>query len=291
MLYNSAGEVVRHLFDGHLQSQPSELDLSADTLIPGLSQVALDLHGLHYAGQGSLIWEGQNDGSQNSGGGLYYLKAEFTDEYGNVKALIKEVQVLSAPTPPRLEIYNSAGELVLRQNLSGAFASSNGLRLDSGSNSVGDGGKVTVYLREVSGELPWTWDGRNDRGTMVSAGSYLMKLVSPGPDGSVSVQTKDFILLRAPEDDLLGPILPEQNPLRGDSPVRLRFKPDASVNLSVRAYNLAGELLAHVEANGGSGSLSLQSGTWASGIYLLEVEAYRDHSLLKRSVLKVGVVR
>lgn len=198
---------------------------------------------------------------------------------------------MSAPPPPSLDIYNSAGERVLHQVLRGALAGSNGLRLDSASSSVGDGGKVTVHLIQAGGELPWTWDGRNDQGAIVSSGSYMMKLLSPGPDGSVSVQTKDFILLRAPENGLVGAILPEQNPLRGGGPLRLRFTPDASLELRVRAYSLAGELLAHAQANGGGGSLSLQSGTWASGIYLVEVEAYRDRALLRRSVLKVGVLR
>ena len=110
-VYNSAGEEVRHLYQGRVYADPLHVSLSASAVIAGNIPLTLFLSGPLEEGGDRLFWNGTNDQGQNMSNGLYYLKAQATDPFGRVTTLVMEVLVMN-PRKAFLEICNSAGEVV-----------------------------------------------------------------------------------------------------------------------------------------------------------------------------------
>ena len=286
-MYNAAGELVRSLFTGSLQAQPSSLSLDHGLLLAGLDSVSLNLGDALYAGEGSLAWDGRGQGGAVVEGGVYYLKAEFIDSFGATNAVIREVQVLPSQSVGSLEVYNSAGELVYREQLPPAQALATDLRLGAGSED----GSVNVILKNGASESPWAWNGRNQQGALVASGNYTFKLVSTSTQGSRSVVSKDILLLRPPQSALPGgAVLPQSNPVRGGEPLALRWEVAPGYGVRARVYNAAGELVASAGAQGQDGSLGLGQGL-ASGIYLVGVDFLRGSALERRVRVKMAVLR
>jgi len=63
-------------------------------------------------GSSTVVWDGNNDNSGSVGGGMYTIKAEIVDPFGQVTSLVQSVQVLPGGSQQSLDIFNSAGELV-----------------------------------------------------------------------------------------------------------------------------------------------------------------------------------
>jgi hypothetical protein len=264
-VYNSAGERVRLLYDGGLEGAPSP-SLDAAVLAAGGS-LSLRLGTRLPGGASSLSWDGTSDGGQSVAGGVYELKVETEDPFGAKTSVILSVQALSAPLGAVLAVYNSAGECVRRQALSGPDALASGFEPER---------SVLAPEQVLKGQLllpggpviSVLWDGRNAAGDQVAGGVYSLVLELAGT-GRV-VQARNIEVLKAP-----GPPAPEL--VAGPSPLRGRWltlvcAPFAGRSLAAQAYDLAGEAVAAGASSDGSGRLRLDAAGLAPGLYFLAVQ-------------------
>jgi hypothetical protein len=78
----------------------------------GADGVTIQFPGVLNTGGSSVFWGGLNDSAMLVKGGVYTIKAEITDNFGQVTSLIKVVQVVPGGAQQLLRIFNSAGETV-----------------------------------------------------------------------------------------------------------------------------------------------------------------------------------
>jgi hypothetical protein len=300
VIYNSAGEAVKHLYDGASENQPGGFTLSSKLVAPGGPGVLLQFGGLLATGQNSLGWQGLNDMGQTVAGGVYTIKVQQKDSFGNVESWDQEVSVLPPATQQWLAIYNSAGELVARLDSASLGLSASltdvgfanpaqtGFVLPGGTSG---GGGVTLMLKENSGNVvSYTWDGRNSQGQEISSGTYVVQLMSQGLGSAQILSSKTFTVL-APEKSGAPKVYVGPSPLGPkDSSLVFAYAPlPGSEVATVKLYNLAGELVVQGASASTGGPLRLPVGNWASGIYLAVFEVWNQGSLVSKQILKVPV--
>jgi hypothetical protein len=251
-------------------------------------------------GGSSVFWGGLNDSAMLVKGGVYTIKAEITDNFGQVTSLIKVVQVVPGGAQQLLRIFNSAGETVReiplaavpganRMNLP---AESYALELDA-SGAVLNPLKIDVYGN--SGWVSQAWDGLNDSGLPVNSGTYTVQLVSQEGGKSAVVTSRSITVLKAPETgSVLDTVIVAPNPAAASAHVQFFYDPSklAGHELVARVYSLAGELISASSDPNHSGKVDLFAGRQlSSGIYLVRCELREGPALVKARVMKIAVVR
>jgi hypothetical protein len=291
-VYNSAGELVRTLFEGQGEASTG-MGLASGSFLEGQGSMVLNFGGRLENGSTQLSWDGTNDGGQYVGGGAYTVRVEIEDSFGHSDSWIQGVNVMPGASTQRLEIFNSAGELVVILD-SGANSATALTRLGLKAGSSGafalESGGVDFVLDDGSGSpLYLTWDGRNAAGSFVAPGSYTAQLVDIS-GGRKVVVTQGFVILagsKAPFIPLLGP-----NPLGPqDKTLRLLAGVASGEHLELRLYNAAGELVGAATGAAGSGSLGLQLGPWSGGIYVAVIELREGSALKERKLIKMALIR
>ena len=291
-LYNSAGERVRLLFEGAAQFIVPDISLSGSLLVTGQVPLSLDLQGASYQGQGSMSWDGTNDGGQGVSSGAYYFKIETVDSLGTTTVQIKSVQVLNVQGQNSLEVFNSAGERVYHQVLGAAYDGAGAMRIDQDSMLTGGQKDLVVTLTLNSGQTQVGWNGLNDQGVPVASGVYSIQWVHTNAGGARVVESKSITVLRTPDGSLPGgdfKVAP--NPVHGTDPITVCFDPAPGFQVHANLYNLAGERVAMDAVDGAAGRCVLGEGRLASGTYLVELEMKAGMALLRRETRKAAVVR
>jgi hypothetical protein len=105
------------------------------------------------------------------------------------------------------------------------------------------------------------------------------------------VQTMTVAVIKAPGAALGGDFKAGPNPARPGAPLRFGFDPCPGHQVSVDLYNVAGEHVARVAGDGGSGSLTLGGEGLAPGAYVAEVGVWSGRARLRRCSLKVALLR
>jgi hypothetical protein len=304
-LYNSAGEVVLDLFDGHAENAPTDLVLTSNVLTSGTGlsgaigfvfQGALEGYG--NGPQNTVYWQGQNNSAQLVGGGTYYAKLEVQDSFGNVRALTQSISVVQVTNRQSLTVYNSAGEAVAHLALGAATGSRLDIKesteaVDQDPSTGAVTGGFNIDLIQPNGTVTTVpWQGLGDQGQLLSPGSYTVELVTEQSGGATVRESKGIVLLRAPGRDSLSSAVFAPQPWRNDRPLELFFKPlMPGDGVRVNVYNAAAELVLTDYADGSSGHQVLSAGKLASGIYLVELTWVRGQAILQRRVMKLAVVR
>jgi hypothetical protein len=303
--YNSAGELVKLLFEGPAQYQPGQLSTDTSLVPGGAGGVTLSFPGFlrdPVLGQiSSLLWLADNNAGQLVSGGVYTLKAEITDNFGEITTLQKSIQVVSVVPQNRVLIYNSAGELVAAPVLplppSGRAYTGMRLKADSYAPEYDASGaartSLRFELRDETGAVSYLdWDGRNAMGIPVASGSYIAELVynAPGGAGSTVIETKGFVVLRTAEPGSLDGLIAGPNPLPAKQALRVRVPLSPGYHAVARLYNLAGELVAQGEDADADGVLSMDPAGAAPGVYLLKVANMRGGAVASQRLLKIGIV-
>lgn len=300
-LFNSAGERVRLLFTGSSQAVPKSLSLSQDALLSGSSSTDLILGSLLTDGSDRLSWSGDNDNGQFVEGGTYYFKAEYSDPFGSVTALIVPVQVIRGQGEQTLEIFNSAGEKVFARGLGLSITAA--VALDVGEDGVlafeydpATGSALAsarIAVRDQDGkEVVLPWDGRNQQGVPVSGGSYTIQVTSVSAGGKRDVISRPVQVLSTAKEPLAqGTIQVVPNPSRGEKPVVIQYMPSPGAYGRARIYNLAGELVAQAADPSRSGQLRAEVQGMAGGIYLIDLESTNGTAVFARRQLKLAIVK
>jgi hypothetical protein len=301
-VYNSAGEVVRLLYNGTAQAGTTGI-----TLLPGLQvdpstgALAFGIEGLLTAAGGTRYWPMDNNGGQRVGGGIYYITLALTDPYGNTKTQSLAVEVMPLDQESSLEVYNSAGELVRKialDNLSGPPSDlllSDGAAFVGASPQAGPTAGLRLDLKVGGATQPAYWDGNNGAGQPVSPGTYLIKLVTGVPGQRNTVKTISVTLLQTPElaaQAAAASAVFAPNPIvPGASSIQLRYAPAPGLSGQVRLYNLAGELIASGVDDGGTGLIILPLQV-SGGVYVADFGIVGSSGArLARRALKLAVVR
>jgi len=208
------------------------------------------------------------------------MKMEYRDPFGQTTSFTKSVQVLDGGDAQHLDVFNSAGELAFRADLSSLSKTVTAFSFDkdvlasaySASGSGMDAIQITLsFADNTSVTVPW--DGRGLDGRPLQSGSYTAVLVSADQQGS-RVASKSFTVIRAPDADLSWAPLIGPNPAPSEGApllgrvLQLRYPPGELVDATAELYNLAGEKVTEAQDAGGTGTLWLSYESKASGVYI-----------------------
>jgi len=299
-IYNSAGELVKGLYNGSSEYPASQAQVLQTATQGGGVQV--DVAGLGGSAGSNLVWNGTNNGGQAVASGSYYVQISSVNSFGQVQSQDMTVSVVSAAGSATLAVYNSAGELV--DNLSGQLATAGaeptGMSLPVGQNGVvastgpGKGGlTITVTLADGTTTQAF-WDGRSTQGQSLQSGNYLVTLSLSVAGSNEVLKTVPVVLLATTNESASGmanSALVAPNPVDG-SWFEVHYQaPTSGTYTAVGVlYDLSGQRVAQA-TDDGSGTLRF-SGDWSSGIYLLDFEVRNGgQGALARRILKVAMVR
>jgi hypothetical protein len=303
--YNSAGELVKLIFDGAAQYRPGTLSLSESVIPGGEGGVSIGFPGYLYDPSAgpvtSVLWLADNNGAQPVSGGVYVIKAEIVDQFGSVTTLQQSVQVVGVHPANALVIYNSAGEIVARpalpvtaggRSLTSVWMKEQSWTPEFDASGVVVGGLSFYFKDELGNQYSTVWDGRNSEGAPVNSGNYTAQLVYQGTGAGAGqiIETRGFVVLRSQAAASLDSAVVGPNPLLNDDPLRIRYTPSHDYPVHVRLFDLAGALADQGADPAGSGWVTLRKGL-APGVYVLELTKQSGSSVVARRMIKVAVVR
>jgi flagellar hook assembly protein FlgD len=302
-IYNSAGEKVRNLYTGPSQNSMNQLQV----IVGGptaTAPVSVDIAGLGIPG-GDPTWNGSNQGGQFVSNGIYYVRVSYTDPFGNTTVVTDSVSVLGVQSQQAIEIFNSAGEVVRKFDLSGLTSTAQNLSVDLGPGqdavaastnplTGAESGGVNLTLALANGgSQSLYWDGQSSNGDPLESGVYIIELVRTEPGQSATVKSVSITLLEAKNGTAqamaasawIGP-----NPVTQGTPILVHYAPNAQAWGQGNLFNLAGEMVAQASDGAGNGLIKFTRNV-APGIYLVDFEVRRNESVLARRVLKAAVVK
>jgi len=287
-VFNSAGELVNNLFNGSTSALPLGLSLSQASIVAGIGGTSLLLPGSLVGLNGPLSWNGTNNTGQPVASGVYYIKIQTTNAFGQTTSYTSAVSVLAAPSQSWLVISNSAGEIVWRQQVANGSTNVNmpaevafaGMGTQA---SAKTGTTITVAGSGTVQNIPW--NGLNLQGRLVSSGSYSAVLETEQVGSAVNVETVKFQVIDGPGGDPLSQMELAPNPAVHTEQARILYNP-AFGEATVLVYNLAGERTLAASDPGDSGVLLLDLSGLSSGVYIcVATQAYQTKAL------KLAVIR
>jgi flagellar hook assembly protein FlgD len=290
-IFNSAGELVRSLYQGPAAAEPQSLSLSETLIEEGVNSATLSL------GASSLpqpSWNGQNSAGQYVAGGAYYFKVDVTNAFGQVSSLVQDVQVIQAQLRNTLQVYNNAGEVVGMVSLTPLAQVATSYTLKSAVLAFGNGGGSSLQgtLTLANGATQgFTWNGESLSGSPLAPGTYSMQLVAGNAGGSV-VQSKSITIVSAPDAPIPDPVVCP-NPATASEGGRLGVVYSASQIRDAEAtlYDLAGERASSAQDAAGSGTLWLDVSRRSSGVYWVVLRGRRLDGDPYVKAVKAALVR
>jgi flagellar hook assembly protein FlgD len=312
-VYNEAGERVKIIASTSADSPVSSVELYVEgqttttTVISygsGLDIYLRDVETEQTEGQGATIftWRAINDQSQLINQGVYYIKIESIDSYGHISTLIKDVTVVRVEEYAEVNIYNNAGELVrsIRENKTGLTTST--VKLDNLSDTISlnqTQNNVLIQYGPGIGENI-TWDGKNQEGEIVGNGTYEIQVVLKTQHGTTMEASKTVSILRE-ERLYFDKITAIPNPAMAGSDenpyltIQWTLHGVETGRITVKIYNVAGELVRRLEGDLTAGSLQwdmkTDNGKYVSrGIYICVIEGKNSEGYRDKKLLKVGII-
>jgi len=304
-IYNSAGEMVRGLYNGPIAVLPTSINLSSSSSPDGNilatgGTLTLSLPGqLGASGSSSLAWNGTNDQSQPVSDGVYTFQLQMVDQYGHISTLDQQVTVMDTQGQNELAVYNSAGELVYRELLTrfnssivsftvkhaafvGAFDS-------SGSPLTGSGLQITY--KDIN-DSPYadTWYGVGMDGQALSSGVYTVQLLrTVGTSTSILESQQVTLIRRGPQVGSGAHVAP--NPIMGGGMAVLSFSPSIGAIAQAQVFSLASERVLIKSGPSESGQLAIDTSHLAPGVYVIEFTKVQNNSVIVRTLVKMAIIR
>jgi len=250
-------------------------------------------------GSTSYYWDATNAQSQEIDGGVYYVKIDTKDAYGHITTIIKDITVMRVEEYVELNIYNSAGEIVRsireEKKTSGGAVTLN--ELGGKLIFTKEGGEQFIKYGNNIGDYIY-WDGKNQEGEIVSSGIYEVQVILKNAEsGIVSEASKTVTVLRE------GKVYIEElkavpNPYVKGSGGIIRFEwtlqGAEAGTVTIRIYNVAGELIKRLEGYLAAGAinwdLKTEDGNDATrGIYIAVMEAKNSEGYKDRKIIKFAI--
>jgi len=308
-VYNTAGERVRAITKEMVSAKFSEkkvllLNESGSEVTvfnPETDKVSVALVGIESINQGSPVslyeWDGKNDNGANLSSGSYYIKVSVADDYGGVETKVLDVNLLRMREYVRINIFNSAGELVKRIEKERVTEETISLDLDD-TFIIGKNGTV-ANINYAPGETEY-WDGTNADGIYVTSGVYQVQVEVKSAEGYSVFAAKEITVINEGEKDVLGNISVYPNPFVTSKAKQMKvtfaWTEMAEGTVTIRVYNMAGEVIKGLRAriNDGKVDWNLKTSGGADvapGYYPCLVEAVKDTGARERKIVKVAVIK
>ena len=298
-VYNEAGELIQTL--KVLQSSQSVDSLvlqgnSITSLNGPNGQIDLYCQGVLVA-----TWDGK-DGSRNPvSNGTYIIKVDNIDPTGTVSSLARQVVVSRQLAHISAVLYNEAGEVV--RHLSAwvedpSGASMNGVSLSGTVLNVGSGAgapaTLQILVQSSGGPFTLSWDGTNDEGSLVTAGTYILSVHWDSGQGGLQDISRDILVVDGTGRNNGGVTAFPNFLSLATGQTRVTFKDGSNPGstLSVRVYAVSGELVGVVQGAPGTSQAFWDASGAASGLYLAAVgEQSAKGGITHPQILKIVVLR
>jgi flagellar hook assembly protein FlgD len=147
-VYNSAGEVVRHLYtlaDNPLSSTMSNVTLSSNVITPGLatasSQASVTIMVQDSGSPVTLVWDGTGDVGSVVSPGVYQVEVVWNDGKGTSSQISKSILVMSG---------SNVAQIVAKNNVMNA---TNGYTVKFDASGITNAYTVNASIYALSGEL------------------------------------------------------------------------------------------------------------------------------------------
>ena len=305
-IYNSAGEKVKTVAAAGISDLIEDVillinGLESATINPHAEDVVIKFPGVQTSDQqggdfaAEYPWDGTSDSGQKVSNGAYYIKISIANEYGSVDTRIVDIQVLNKEEYVRINIFNTAGELVHRIEAPTLFGTAVSLGLEE-TALIGNKSKVIInYAPGQSIE----WDGRNAEGRLVDSGLYEVQVEIKTGDNYSILASKTITIIKEGNGELLGEVRIFPNPhfvTNGPlTPVTIAWSAITQGTARIKIYNIKGELIRKfgVELNKGYIQWDLTSAggeVVSGGLYICRIEAQKDTGERENRTLKLAVV-
>ena len=203
----------------------------------------------------------------------YYIKVDNSDNLGVVTSITQTVVVSRQLETVSVKIFNEAGEEVRTLTSTVADAQGTQLNLTQLTSTVIQPGSPTQGQLGIilSNGVTLNWDGHSDGGQIVTNGEYYLEIHVSNGNNQVWAAPNSVV--------------------DGASPVTFTVNAADPQNLTVRVYDVAGELVTTVKGDPGASTAVWKPGNVASGLYIAVAEAVETSSnhLTVRQTVKVLV--
>lgn len=278
-IYNEAGEWIQDLTSFRSTQPVNSLDLIGGPI----SSLTGNGNHIDLYSQGSYLatWNGLNAQGDPLTNGVYQIKVENVDSFGSVTTVTRNAVITRNLARVTVQIFNEAGEVVkhlfaFADDASGAQMTNlvlSGSVVDPHGSGGANGGVTLVVNTSSSSSVTLTWDGTNDVGSLVTAGHYeVMAHWSDGKGGSSDITRG--IQVAPHGDPAQNWVWAQPNRLSNASgnPRTVFSSTHSDWSLTIRIYDLAGELVAQRTGLAGTLDTTWDTSNQASGLYLAHVE-------------------
>lgn len=305
-VYNEAGELVRNVAHEVASNMMTSVNFSSGgvnevSAINTLLGLDIFLPGVNTptsTGPAGKVfhWDARNDQGQFVRNGKYYVKVEMKDYYGHVNVVTKEILTVAEDVFLEMRIYNRAGEIVkvIRDTSTTATAVSVDAIPDVIAFTIAS---PTAYFTYAHG-MNMMWDGRNERGVLVSNGTYELQFVLNRGGGEELQAAKTIIILTEERGEFLRNIVVSPNPYNGEIQPFIEFSWHGSTGtgtLEVSIYNIKGELVRKLRTRIEQGFVrwdvnTQDGGSAAAGVYVVKVSAVNAEGRVQIETVKMAIL-
>lgn len=311
--YNEAGEEVKLLVQSPISGDIGDVAMlvnggAATVFNPATGRLELRFKGIQSPDQQgagadhtvSFFWDSSSDSGQQVSPGLYYLKISTTDTYGHVNTHIESIQILKMDVYARINIYNSAGELVRRLQVNNVANTNVSLAVDD----VIQVGKNSPAINiEYAPGAGIAWDGLNSGGRTVDSGVYEIQVEIKTEQGFQVMASKSVTILNAGSSGIITDVKIYPNPAiitdgTAGAGVTIKWLTASQGQADIKIYNMAGEMVKSITASVGagmpgivwdlksSGGEEVSSGLYVVVIYIKKDSGESEIKKVKMSVMK-----
>jgi len=271
-VYNETGELVKQLSVTELSSAVNALQ-TQNPVITSLQ----DVIGVVVDGQQLTAWDGTTQNGTPASNGKYTLQVSSTDPFGVTTSVDEQVTVSRNVAKIQVNIYNEAGEIIKHlygyvddpKNVSLSNFQISSAFIQPTSGTPVPGGNNTLTITGANG-VSIVWDGTSDSGAMATSGHYVVEVVMANGAGSQTVISQGIVVQAGHNSGANGLVQVGPNILTGGATgTTVSINSPLSLTLTVRMYDVAGELIRTTQGVAGSNQASLDASGLASGLYLV----------------------
>jgi uncharacterized repeat protein (TIGR01451 family) len=273
-VYNESGELVKEVWVNELSQQIKDFNLSSAAITNLGGQTYVEV-----GGQMLTAWDATNQKGDPVDNGVYHLQVSSTDQFGVVTNVSQLVTVSRGIAKIQVNVYNESGEVIRHlyswandpgnATLGTVQLSGNLVAPEPGTPTAGGNASVTLFFNGTQ----VVWDGKGDSGAMATNGAYQVEIHWTDGSGGEEVVSKTIVVQRGNNPLADGTAFAAPNVLTGTDQTTIQVHSTVAYTLTVRLYNIAGELVKPaVTGVAGGKSVPLDASGLASGIYYAAVD-------------------
>ena len=311
--YNEAGEKVKFIVQSPISGDVGDIAMllngtAATAFNPDTGRLELKFEGLQspdQLGAGadhaiSFFWAGLSDSGQRVSPGLYYIKISTTDTYGHVNTHTESVQILKMDVYARVNIYNSAGELVRRLETKDLTNTNISLAVDDVVQVGKNSGPINI---EYAVGSIISWDGLNSQGSTVESGVYEIQVEIKTVQGFSVMASKSVTILNTGSGAIIADEKIYPNPVivtdyAAQPFVTIKWLTASTGPATIQIYAITGELVKTIDTTIAAGMAGIQWNlkSWggdpvASGMYIAVIHLKKDSGGSEVKKIKITVIK